>query len=239
MSTKMKLFCIPYAGGSASVYSSWKKAFLPNIELIPIELSGKGSRFNQPLYENIEQAVTDILSIIDSKLDSSPYALFGHSMGALLVFELLHALKEKKAPMPITSFLSGKNPPHITPTTKRHVLEGLTFWEEVKTMGGTPSELMQSPELMELFTPILRRDFKLVETYVPNPNREVITSPVTVLFGTKDQTASIDRIKEWDRYTSKDISFCEFDGGHFFIQEHEQAVIKLVNQTLLSTTVRA
>ncbi len=239
VSTKMKLFCIPYAGGSASVYSSWKKAFLPNIELIPIELAGKGSRFNQPLYENIEQAVSDILSIMQSKLDSSPYALFGHSMGALLSFELLHALKEQNAPMPITTFLSGKNPPHITPTTNRHKLDGREFWEEVRSMGGTPAELMTSTELMELFTPILKRDFKLVETYVPNLNRELITAPVTVLYGTKDQTVSVDRMAEWNRYTSEEISFHNFDGGHFFIQEHEQAVITRVNQSLLSTTIKA
>ncbi|GIO01166.1 alpha/beta fold hydrolase [Brevibacillus laterosporus] len=238
MSTKMKLFCIPFAGGSASVYTSWKKAFLPDIELIPIELAGKGSRFNQPLYENIEQAVSDILSILQSKLDSSPYALFGHSMGALLVFEVLHALKEQNAPMPITTFFSGKNPPHIAPTTNRHKLEGKAFWEEVRSMGGTPAELMTSTELMDIFTPILKRDFKLVETYAPNLNRELITTPVTVLYGTKDDTVSVDRMTEWSRHTSEDISFATFDGGHFFIQEHEQAVISLVNQTLLSTMLK-
>ncbi|WPS88766.1 alpha/beta fold hydrolase [Brevibacillus halotolerans] len=238
MSTKMKLFCIPYAGGSASVYTSWKKAFLPNIELIPIELAGKGSRFNQPLYENIEQAVSDILSFLQSKLDSSPYALFGHSMGALLVFEVLHALKEQNAPMPITTFFSGKNPPHIAPTTNRHKLEGKAFWEEVRSMGGTPAELMTSTELMDIFTPILKRDFKLVETYAPNLNRELITTPVTVLYGTKDDTVSVDKMTEWSRHTSEAISFATFDGGHFFIQEHEQAVINLVNQTLLSTMLK-
>lgn len=238
VSTKMKLFCIPYAGGSASVYTSWKKAFLPDIELIPIELAGKGSRFNQPLYENIEQAVSDILSILQSKLDSSPYALFGHSMGALLVFEVLHALKEQNAPMPITTFFSGKNPPHIAPTTNRHKLEGKAFWEEVRSMGGTPAELMTSTELMDIFTPILKRDFKLVETYAPNLNRELITTPVTVLYGTKDDTVSVDRMTEWSRHTIEDIRFATFDGGHFFIQEHEQAVISLVNQTLLSTMLK-
>ena len=110
----MKLFCIPYAGGSASVYSGWNPILRENIQLVPVELSGKGVRAAEPLYENWEDALEDVYSSITEKIEpGEEYALFGHSMGSWIAYEILKILCRKKMPQPLHVFFSGNTPPFI------------------------------------------------------------------------------------------------------------------------------
>src|SRR5689334_10414639 len=109
----MKLFCLPYAGGSALVYKDWKQFFPASIELVPIEYSGHGKRSNQPLYKDVNAAIDDIYGIISkSIIDGLPYAIYGHSMGAMLAYEVAQRLRDNKMPLPVHIIFSGRGVPH-------------------------------------------------------------------------------------------------------------------------------
>ncbi|MGH0631129.1 thioesterase II family protein [Bacillus pacificus] len=228
---KIKLFCIPYAGGSANVFLDWKDR-LSSYELFPIELAGKGRRFLEPSYSNLNQAINDIFLSIDDEIADTPYALFGHSMGALYAFELLYKLRDEKRPMPVCTFFSGKNPPHIKAKKIRHVLNDDEFLKELRKMGGTPQELLESKELMNLFIPILREDFRITETYLLPNKREKIDCPFVILNGKNDELTDSNIMKEWGEYTGKGIQTFDFEGEHFFIQTHVKEVLEVIDNFL-------
>ncbi len=163
---KIKLFCIPYAGGSAMVYHKWKNKLNSVIELHPIELAGRGSRYNEPLYKSLDEAVNDIYRYIISHIDSSPYALFGHSMGSYLTFELFHKLTSMRHKEPIHIFFSGKESPQSNKSKRQiHLLDDLNFKSKILELGGTPEELINNEELSHFFLPIIRADYKITEKY--------------------------------------------------------------------------
>lgn len=236
---KIKLFCIPYAGGSAMVYFKWKKKLNSIIELHPIELAGRGSRYNEPLYESLDEAVNDIYRYIIAHIDSSPYALFGHSMGSYLAFELFHRLASMNHKAPIHIFFSGKEAPQNNKFKKQiHLLDDFEFKSKIIEFGGTPEELINNKELFHLFLPIIRSDYRIVERYKYLPKPTKIDCGVSVLSGRKDIEISIDDLVGWKTHTIKDFNLHYFDGGHFFIFEDMDRVVKLINGILNKHTAK-
>ncbi|MFD1775537.1 thioesterase II family protein [Paenibacillus rhizophilus] len=231
----MKLICIPHAGGAASSFLKWKPYLHPSVELMPVELAGKGRRFGQRPYKNVEEAVQDILSVVHKVVaDETPYALFGHSMGALLAFELLHTVQAEGFHNPVYAFLSGKLPPHYVTEKQRHLLSDEELWNEVAGMGGTPVELLASAESKVFFASVLRHDFQLVETYKIVAGREGLDCPVMVMYGNQDTLASERAMKEWEDYSNGKINMHGFDGGHFFIFDNAFEVVNVINEFLLN-----
>lgn len=228
---RVKLFCLPYAGGSAMVYSSWKKPMLPGIEVIPIELAGRGGKTDVPFYKNLARdGIDDIFGQIDIHLDGSPFAIFGHSMGTLFAYEAGHRIKLETGQTPIHIFFSGRLAPHLKGANKMvHLLPDLEFQVEIMKLGGTPKELFEREELAKLFLPILRDDYRLVETYEFLNKSEPLDCDITVLWGTEDRYNREDA-EEWRHYTKRQCHVEEFQGNHFFIHSHKQQVIDLVRK---------
>ncbi|REK76184.1 thioesterase [Paenibacillus paeoniae] len=227
------LICVPYAGGSAQVYKRWTGKLHPSLRLVPAELAGRGSRMGQPFYRNTTEAVQDLMPMVrEAASRPEPYALFGHSMGSLLVYELLHALIEEKVPLPIAAFLSGRGAPHCELEQQRrlHELPDDKFLDEVKGLGGMPAELFQHRELLNLFLPILRADFKLVGEYEPQ-KRKPLPLRLTILSGKEDSTVK-GLLSEWEPYATGGCDRVLFEGGHFFVHEQEKDVVSLINKTL-------
>ncbi|RJE91397.1 thioesterase [Paenibacillus sp. 1011MAR3C5] len=227
------LICVPYAGGSAQVYKRWTGKLHPSLRLVPAELAGRGSRMGQPFYRNAAEAVEDLLPLVrEAALDAAPYAIFGHSMGSLLVYELLHALVEENMPLPVAAFLSGRGAPHCEHEQKLslHELPDEEFLEEVKGLGGMPAELFQHRELLDLFLPILRADFKLVGEYEPQ-KRKPLPLKLTILSGKEDSTVK-GSLNDWELYAAGGCDLAFFEGGHFFVHEQEKEVLTLLNNTL-------
>ncbi|MEL7001989.1 MAG: thioesterase domain-containing protein, partial [Bacteroidota bacterium] len=161
----LKLFCLPYAGGSASVYNPWKDHLDRSIQLVPVELAGRGSRIKEPLNTSRKEAVDDIYQIIRSDIENHPYMIFGHSMGALMTFDLVHKIKVNNMPIPRHLFFSGASAPHLRDEKKKyHLMSPEEFEKEVRNLGGTPPEFFQHQELIDMFLPILKNDFKMAET---------------------------------------------------------------------------
>ncbi|WP_081735118.1 thioesterase II family protein [Paenibacillus gorillae] len=230
------LICLPYAGGSAQVYKRWANQLHPNLRLVPAELPGRGSRMDEPFYRDVEEAVQDLIPLVlKAALTSEAYALFGHSMGSLLGYEVLHALREEGLPLPAAVFLSARGAPHCEQKEARqtHLLPDDAFLEELKGMGGMSDELFRHQELLDLFMPILRADFKLVCEY-EHRMRPPLPLRLTILSG-KDDGCVKGPLREWERYATEGCELLTFEGGHFFLQERESDVVAMINKTLIGT----
>ena len=231
---KIKLFCLPFAGGSAMNYMSWKKYLDDRIELKPIELSGRGKRFNEPLYSGAEDAVNDIYNRISGEFDGTPYAVFGHSMGTLLAYELISKIIEQIGQEPVHVFFSGRFPPFLEENKRSvHTYPDKELIDEINELGGTNKEVLENPELVNLFLPVIRSDYKLVETYKHDRDILKLNCDISVLNGKQDNYVKEQDARRWQECTNKGFSFYEFDDGHFFINTYKEDVIDLINKTLL------
>ncbi|UII24661.1 thioesterase domain-containing protein [Fulvivirga maritima] len=230
---KIKLFCFPYAGGSASIFYEWKSYLSPHIEIIAIELKGRGRRIKEDLYDNVDELIDDIFSIIKKHLHNCNYAFFGHSMGAMIAYELTLRIKREKLHLPVHLFVSGRGAPHIYKPKNYHLLDDKNFEKEILKLGGTPPEFFDYPELLEIFLPLLKNDFKLSDT----KNRDdiiPIETGLTAFFG-NDEDLTLEQIEEWRNYTSRIYEKNIYPGGHFFIKKYYKKVIKVINSRLSET----
>ncbi|MFB7120715.1 thioesterase II family protein [Bacillus thuringiensis] len=229
MDKNLTLFCIPYAGGSARVYYRWKKLLHPRIEVVPIELAGRGERYKEPFYLDFNQAVDDVYRIINSRLERDmKFAIFGHSMGGYIAYELYNLVPKENL---IHIYFSGLRPPHLGIEDKKiNELDREGLVRELVRLGGTPQEIIDQPEFLNMFLPILRADFNIMAKY-KHLNHTLIQKPISILYGLKDHIRK-EEVFEWASYTTKtnNCNFYPFSGGHFFIQENEQQVINIINE---------
>lgn len=230
--SKVVLFCFPYAGGSEAVFYNWKKHLSPNIDLQPIHYAGRGKRFNEKCYSNFNEAVKDICEQIIPVIKERDYAFFGHSMGGLIAYEVCVCLLEKGYKPPVHLFMSGIKPPNKIRTKKIHQLPDQEFKEELYKFNGTPLEVINNEQLMEIFIPILRADFKLIEEYVCNSEIKKLNSGITVMYGC-DENMSDQEMSKWSDYTHHDTEILKYPGDHFFISEHYKEIVNKMNKTLL------
>lgn len=229
----MILFCLPYAGGSESIYYKWKKYLSPFIELEPIELKGRGKRFNEPLYETLDEAVEDIFMNIKSKILDEEYMIYGHSMGSLLAYEIYYKIKDNNLRKPKHIFFSGYEAPSIIKKRENtYTLPNYDFINKIIELGGTPEEVMNNKELLDLFLPIIRSDFKILETYNYKEREDKIQCDVSILNGKKD-SINLDEILAWKNHAGKGFKVYNFEGNHFFINSNVKNITNVINETLV------
>ena len=230
----MNLFCFPYAGGSAMVYYGWREFLHRQINLIPVELSGRGKRIHEPLYFDLQNAVDDLYNIISSQLDSAPYAFFGHSLGSLLAYELAQKIKASNIRQPTHLFFSGKASPNIKNVKEKnfHLMDAEKFKKEVIHLGGTPPEFFDHPELVDLFVPLLRNDFKLAETIVCKNEVAPFRCDISVFLGKNDEI-SAEQADGWKFHMSQNCSVYYFNGGHFFLHHEIQPIVSIISKRLI------
>jgi len=230
---KVKLFCLPHAGGSATSYRSWQKLLGESIELRPIELAGRGKRNNEPLYQNMEEAIEDVFNKISSEIDEMPYAILGHSMGTVIAHGLALMMIKHKRQSPVHIFFSGRNPPdqkRMLP--KINILPDEEFLVKFIELGGISSEILENEELLAYVLPILRADTAIVENYIEKQPIQKLNCNITVFSGKQDQTTSDAELMAWTDYTHKSCRFHSFDGGHFFINVHKASIAKIIQQSV-------
>ncbi len=227
---KMKLFCLPFAGGTAQLFLQWRKDLDRSIDLFPIELPGRGKRLREEYYVDFHQAVEDITNRIVEDLDDHPFAIFGHSLGALLAYEVTTNLVERGCKAPEFLFISAMIPPHLYKNEIVSNLNDNEFLEKIANLGGTPDQFFSSPELIQFFLPIFRADFNLLETYKQINNSSPLPSNLIVFSGMNDN--NFKDIQAWREYTKGNFERYLFDGGHFFIKEKQPEVLRVINQIL-------
>ena len=231
---RISLFCFPFAGGSSAAYNKWRSHIDKHIELHLVELAGRGRRIYEPHYESIEACVDDLFNVIRNDLNKHPYAFFGHSMGAIIAYELALKIKKNNLPEPIHIFFSGRSAPHIPDAEPEmyYLLPENEFKEKIVEIGGTPREFLDHPELMEALLPMIKNDFRIAELYKYIGEIVPLDYDISVLIG-KDEDVTAEQMHEWRRVTKKICSVHYFEGEHFFINEHIEQVVKLINNTLL------
>jgi medium-chain acyl-[acyl-carrier-protein] hydrolase len=221
---RSNVFCFPYAGGGASFYRGWAAFAPPRIALVPVQLPGREERFTERTFDRMADLVAAAAEHLQPFL-AHPYALLGHSMGAIVCYELAHALRERGAPLPVHLFVSGAPAPHLARTipTVYDVPEP-RFLDEVRGYGGLNEEVLQSRELMDLLIPRLRADLAVTGTY-EYAGRPPLPFPITAFGGLADQTVAPELVDEWREHTTAAFRCRLFPGGHFFIAESAREIV--------------
>lgn len=219
----MRLFCFPYAGASAMVYQRWRRK-VPNwLDIKPVELSGRGIKMLEPLAADWETLTATLIREIASDI-RQPYVLFGHSLGALIAFEVAHGLHRRGLPLPAALIVSGTHAPSRRDNQRFEQLDSdAQLLAEMQRLNGTEAAILASKELMDLTLPVLRADFKLCARY-RRQVRPLLPMPLHVFAGSDDETSD-ETLRAWQMETTADFSLHYFNGDHFFIQSQEQAVL--------------
>ncbi len=228
-----KLFCIPYSGASAMVYSKWTKLINKEIKVIPLELAGRGRRFNDKFFNDIDEAAEDLSNTIIREAKDVDYAIFGHSMGARVTYEVYYKLIEKGFKEPVKIFFSGSKAPHLPPDEiKRYKLPDEQFKQVVLQYGGNSEDVFKNKELCDLFIPILRADFRIYEEYKFVPGREKIKTDVVVYYGRGDSSITYDNMTAWQEVAGSGFKLVAFDGSHFYLNEDANGITASINKEL-------
>ncbi|MCG8411293.1 MAG: thioesterase domain-containing protein [Bacteroidales bacterium] len=232
---KIKLFCFPYAGGSSLIFREWKNQLKDYIDLCPIELAGHGKRINEPLYSDLSEAIDDVLRIVVDELqDGSQYALYGHSLGSVISYYLNHKLQINNYQLPLHIFFSGRTAPHNDKkrTVKYHLLSTNEFCESVEKLGGMPKDFFSNIDLVNLYLPIVRNDFKLAETDLYPNISSLINCDISVFLGKNDNYSPLPYCTGWEAHTNMTCSYYIFQGNHFFINDNFKKILRIINNTL-------
>jgi surfactin synthase thioesterase subunit len=220
----LRLFCFPFGGGGASTFSDWS-AFLPTgIEVLPVQLPGRENRLIEPPVTSMPRLIAELIEAFSSYLDL-PFVFFGHSMGALIAFELARELRRVHLPSPRWIFISGHPAPHMP--RRRPYISHLTPTEFTRALceyfNFDPS-LLESQDIMDFILPALRADYELVESYAYVDDYP-FQLPFSVFGGSKDPETTEEELLAWKRHTTGPFRIGIFSGDHFFIKTCRQAFL--------------
>jgi medium-chain acyl-[acyl-carrier-protein] hydrolase len=222
-----RLFCFSCAGGTAALYQPWAADMRGAIEVCAIEMPGRGVRLREPPLTSVHDAVGGIADALEPELDR-PYALFGHSLGALMAFEVAHELRRRGAPAPLLLFASARRAPHLSKRTGMlHMLTDAGLAGYLRELNGTPAGILADAEVMALVLPVVRADLAADETYVV-PDRPLLDIPIHAFGGTTDPTLLVEELTAWGLHTLAEATVTIFPGDHFFIKTARRDVINWV-----------
>ena len=226
------MFCFSYAGGSAQIFKTWGDILPAEIEVCAIQLPGRAGRFREPRYTSVSTAVSALTGEIEH-LANKPFALYGHSLGAAMAFEMGLSL-EKRGRGPRLVAASGMmSPTNPSKEPAIYHLPDAQFRQKVKEFDGTPKEILEHEELMDLMMPLLKADFTMADTYVYQPGR-ILSCPLHVHAGTEDPHTDEEGLLDWKNFTSAGFSQKTFQGDHFFVNSLTKPVLEDLAQKLTS-----
>jgi surfactin synthase thioesterase subunit len=231
----LTLWCLPNAGAGAAAYARWRRMAPPGVTVQALELPGRGTRMREPLMVSFDALCDELEHDLRQWLSrGGPYALFGHSMGALLAYELAQRLRTHRCP-PRALLVSGSPAPALRdPARFAEPLDDATLAGHLRQLGGTPAELLDNAEMMQLTLPVLRADFRVCASYRHRP-RAPLACPVHAFGGRADQAVR-DTVAGWKDEAGGAFTLDWYDGGHFFLHDHAQAMLARI-ATLLSGSV--
>ena len=229
------LWVFPYAGGGAAAFRPWKSVLEPEVTLRLVPLAGRDARFNEPGPTRHADARRYLREALFPQLEE-PFAFYGHSMGAHLAWEVARDLRRDELPLPLYLFVSGASAPIYGPPGPLAILPHDELVERLRTLGGTPPEVLAHEELLEVTLPLIRRDFALAESfrYVAEPPLECPLSA----WGGRDDVNSTSRMEAWGQETASTFRLRMLPGGHFFIREHASTLLEELKRDLARVTAR-
>ena len=222
---RLRLYCFPYAGGSAATYAHWHRKLQNSVQVIAVQPPGRANRIFEPPFREMGSLIDALYAEIKPFLDR-PYAFFGHSLGSRVAFELIKRIDRNKLMLPEIFFASGSRAPSVKPREFRtYDLPDKQFIEHLRSLNGTPEAIINNPDLMDLYLPLLRADFQISETYYSDAT-DKINSKICVFSGTKDEDITEQDLRQWYEHFHTKIGIKMIEGSHFFIEENSDHLLK-------------
>jgi medium-chain acyl-[acyl-carrier-protein] hydrolase len=230
-SPRLRLFCVPHAGGGTSSFRGWARSFPPGVQLVPVQLPGRESRVEELPFVRLAPLVSALTEAVGPYVDV-PFALFGHSMGALVCFELARYLRRAYGVAPVHLFVSGAPAPQLSVRhPAMHELSTPALLGELRRLGGTPDEVLNSEELMRMLVPVLRADLQIVETYSYFADAP-LSCPISAFGGLGDARVTRDELAAWRVQTAGEFTQQMVPGGHFFAYDEGRRMANIVAREL-------
>jgi medium-chain acyl-[acyl-carrier-protein] hydrolase len=228
----LRLICLPYAGGGTVEYRQWQPRVPTGVQVCPVVLPGRESRLSEAPLRDMDALVTAMLPAV-AALTDRPYALFGHSMGAWVAFELARALRRRGCPAPVRLFASGRRAPDVPDRLSPiHSLDDTAFLAALQARyQAIPPQLLAQREILALFLPALRADFALIERYTHRPEAPLAV-PVEVWAGMDDALVTDADLDAWSAHSTAPVRRMRLAGGHFYPREHRDATLAAVLEAL-------
>ncbi|MEU6403311.1 alpha/beta fold hydrolase [Streptomyces sp. NPDC046985] len=229
----VRLVCLPHAGGSASFYRPVSAAAPPSVDVLAVQYPGRQDRLDEPCLASIGELADRITSVLLPRTDR-PLLLFGHSMGATIGFEVACRLERDHGVVPHGLFVSARRAPSCPHGGTVHQRDDEGVVEEMRRLSGTDAAVFDDPEILRMAMPAIRADYQAVETYAyePGPN---LRCPVWSLAGDDDPKVTLDEARAWSGHTDGPFEFHSFDGGHFYLNDHQEAVLDLITARAAAT----
>jgi surfactin synthase thioesterase subunit len=227
MGAHARLVCLPYAGGGASLYSSWAVAAPSALDVVLVQPPGREERYREQPFTEMD-ALIDSLAASIAPLMRVPIVFFGHSMGALVAFELARRIRSDNGVEPAHLFVSGCRAPHL-PRNERplHRLPDDALVDELSRRASHAAVLLKDPRWVDAVLPVVRADLQVCETYVYRTERP-FSCPLTALAGEDDPTLSDEELPAWADHTSGAFSVRRFPGDHLYLLDHRRHVLDMV-----------
>ena len=228
---RMQLFCFHHAGGGASMYRKWVDALPEEISLCAIQLPGREFRLREPCFTRMEPLVQELARLLTPRLEL-PFAFFGHSMGALVAFELARELRRRGAREPFHLGVSGRIAPQVRSRFRPAAeLTDAQLIERVRELGGLPEHIAREPELLALVMPVIRADYGIVDNYTC-ASEPPLSCAISAFWGRSDILATEEQVSGWKQHTTGRFTVHDFPGDHFFVNTVWQDVQRALSEDL-------
>jgi surfactin synthase thioesterase subunit len=228
---RFRIFCFPYAGAGASIFNNWDSVVPAGVEVCSIQLPGRETRQTETPFTRIFPLIDALSEVLDPYLEL-PYSIYGHSMGALLGFEMVRQYRRQERPLPVSLLLSGCRAPQLGDRHRPiHQLPEPEFMAKLRKIDGTPEDVLRNRELMDLMLPVLRADFAVCETYkyLPEPP---LPCAIAAFGGTQDPRATRHELVAWREQTSSSFVLRMLPGNHFFVRNAPALFLRFIYQRL-------
>ncbi|MEU1756577.1 alpha/beta fold hydrolase [Micromonospora matsumotoense] len=226
-SSAIRLVALPHAGGSASYLFPVSRALAPAVEVLAIQYPGRQDRRHEPVLDTVADLADGVFAALQPWLDR-PVALFGHSMGAVIAYEVGLRLQRETGRPPVRLFASGRRAPsRVRDERYVHTRDDAGVLRELARLSGSDPRVLGDPELLPMILPAVRGDYKAVETYRTDPEQR-LAAPITVLTGDADPMTTLDEADDWRRHTTGECDVRVYPGGHFYLNDHAADVIRLI-----------
>lgn len=231
---RARLVCLPHAGGAATLYRNWGGGLPLEVEVLAARYPGRQDRLLEPSIETMAELADRLTEALAPYL-GEPLALFGHSLGADVAYEVTVRLEQRHGVSPRHLFVSGALAPHVAEEHELHELSDAELLEELRRLDSPGSEVLGNPELAELTLPSLRADYRLSSGYRPTrAELTTIRTPITAFTGDADPLVPVEQVRGWAELTGGAYHEQVFSGGHFFLESHRAQLLGMIGARLRS-----
>jgi surfactin synthase thioesterase subunit len=225
-----RLVCLPHAGGSASFFFPVSRALSPAIDVLAVQYPGRQDRRSEACVDDIHELAGQIFNAF-GPWTGRPVAIFGHSMGGCLGFELARMAEQKAGVVVSYLFVSGRRAPSWHRHETVHLRDDEGMLEDVRRLSGTDARVLGDEELLQAALPAIRSDYKAAETYIYQPGPK-LNCPIMAFAGDEDPKMTIDEARAWAEHTTGDFDLNVYPGGHFFLAQHQSEILRMISERL-------